>query len=336
MALTFFSRRSTKPPGRAGTAHPAPGPAQEARGGGDPLTAALRLGRLGLIVQHPQRWAEHPEFEKVWRAALRAVDEYFAIVPDGFVSLAQSLSEEPGAPELDRQTKAFLLARYAVTNADFQRFVDHGGYADLELWPEDIWPHLIDFKDQTGQPGPRFWREGRYPRELASHPVVGLCYYEAVAYARWAGYRLPREAEWQMAASWRIRSSAGSPRRYPWGDALDLSRCNIWASGHGHTLPVDACLDGAAPNGVLQLIGNVWEWTACDFQCTDHEGRPIVGDALLKTIRGGAYDTYFPWQATSTFRSGLGCLSRCHNVGFRVAMDLPGEPTGPGSPGQVE
>lgn len=324
MALGLFSRR---PAGRDSRSILAQGPfvpADKTRLAHDPLTQALQLGRLGLIVAQRDRWADHPDFEKTLRAAVRAVDDYFAIVPDGFVSIALSLSDEPGAPEVDCETKPFLLARHAVTNAEFQRFVDSGGYADLELWSEDTWPHLIGFKDRTGHAGPRYWRDGRHHRDLADHPVVGICFYEAVAYAAWAGYRLPTEAEWQMAASWQIRSSACAHRRYPWGNALDLSFCNIWASGHGGTLPADACLGGAAPNGVLQLIGNTWEWTTSDFECTDREGRQIIGDTLLKSIRGGAYDTYFPWQATSAFRSGLGCLARFHNVSFRCALDLLG------------
>jgi iron(II)-dependent oxidoreductase len=181
---------------------------------------------------------------------------------------------------------------------------------------------LIDFKDATGQPGPRFWRDSRHDRRLADHPVVGICWYEAAAYARWAGCRLPTEAEWQMAASWRIRSSAHVLRRYPWGDALDTSRCNIWASGIHRTVPVNAYPHGAAPNGVCQLIGNVWEWTACDLELKDEEGNAIVGDMVFKSIRGGAYDTYFAAQATSCFRTGLASLARPHNVGVRLAMDV--------------
>jgi formylglycine-generating enzyme required for sulfatase activity len=73
---------------------------------------------------------------------------------------------------------------------------------------------------------------------------------------------------------------------------------------------------------VCQLIGNTWEWTDSEFAAVDREGRQVVGDTLLKVIRGGAYDTYFPWQAASAFRSGLGCLSRAHNVGFRCTLDL--------------
>jgi formylglycine-generating enzyme required for sulfatase activity len=72
---------------------------------------------------------------------------------------------------------------------------------------------------------------------------------------------------------------------------------------------------------VLQLIGNVGEWTASDLEMTDEKGRPVVGDMLLKAIRGGAFDTYFSCQATSHFRTGLACLARAHNVGFRCVLD---------------
>jgi iron(II)-dependent oxidoreductase len=112
-------------------------------------------------------------------------------------------------------------------------------------------------------------------------------------------------------------------RRYPWGDALDIRRCNIWSSAIGHTVPVGVYPNGASPNGVLQLIGNVWQWTESDLELT-HEGRPVVGDMLLKSIRGGAFDTYFAAQATSVFRTGLPALARVHNVGFRCALDLSG------------
>jgi iron(II)-dependent oxidoreductase len=323
MPLGLFAKKNELVDSRSVLARGEFVPAEKKRLPGDPLAQALELGRLGVIAGQRSEWADHPDFKKVLDAATKAIDESFAIVPEGFASIALSTFDQPGSAEADFETEAFLLARHATTNAQFQAFVDSGGYENLELWPADIWPHLISFKDQTDRPGPRYWREGRHHRDLADHPVAGVSYYEAAAYASWAGYRLPTDAEWQMTATWRTRSSAHVDRRYPWGDTLDLSFCNIWASGRSGTLPVYACSGGAAPNGVLQLIGNAWEWTSSDFECVDRDGRKVVGDTLLKSIRGGAYDTYFPWQATSAFRSGLGCLSRVHNVGFRCALDLP-------------
>ncbi|HNQ22293.1 MAG TPA: SUMF1/EgtB/PvdO family nonheme iron enzyme [Phycisphaerae bacterium] len=326
MGLKLFSRKSEStcpaPSPLAPVARSEYDPAGAVALAEDPVARALQLERYGLLLREPQRWAGSPGADEALRAAGRAVDDQFALVPDGFVALPQSVYDYPGAPELDCETPAFLLAKYAVTNAQFQKFVDAGGYEELELWPQDVWPHLIDFKDQTEQPGPRFWRRGRHDRRRADHPVVGVSHYEASAYAQWAGYRLPTEAEWQMAASWRIRSSAHVWRRYPWGDALELRRCNLWASSVGDTVPVTGYPQGAAPNGVLQLVGNVWEWTASDFAVIDENGQPVVGDMLMKAVRGGAFDTYFPAQATSAFRTGVACLIRAHNVGFRCALDL--------------
>lgn len=293
----------------------------------DPLRRQLQLERFGIIASSRDYWADHKDIDKIYAAALAQIDERFNLVPDGFASLPMTVNDEPGCPELDLEVNTFLLARYPITNAQFQKFVDVGAYSELDLWPEEIWPHLIDFKDQTGEPGPRFWRNGRHNAKLSDHPAVGICYCEAAAYAYWAGYRLPTEAEWQMAASWRIRSSANVLRRYPWGDAFDVRRCNIWASGVGATVPVGGYEAGAAPNGVLQLVGNVWEWTQSDCEIFDSEGNPVVGDMLLKSVRGGAFDTYFPAQATSSFRTGVATLARVHNVGFRCALDLPQQPT---------
>jgi iron(II)-dependent oxidoreductase len=325
MALGLFARNRESVSSRAIIADGRYVPAEKIKLTRDPLARALQTRRFGRILHERSQSSDHPDYKKTYDAAVREIDEGFALVPEGFVSIAISVFDQPGSPERDCETEPFLLARHATTNAEYQFFVDADAYEDLALWPEELWPHLIDFKDLTGHPGPRFWRQGRHHRDLANHPVVGISFYEARAYANWAGYRLPTDAEWQMAASWRIRSSAHVHRRYPWGDALDLKCCNIWASGHAGTLPVDACPDGAAPNGVRQLVGNTWEWTDADFEGVDRDGRQIVGETLLKVIRGGAYDTYFPWQAVSAFRSGLGCILRSHNVGFRCALDLPGE-----------
>ena len=290
----------------------------------DELKQYLQLERYGVVAANPERWRKHPHIRLALKIANEAIDRKFAIVPEGCASLPQTINDAPGCPETEVETRPFLLARQAVTNAQFQKFVDAGGYDDLSLWPEDIWPHLIDFKDLTDHCAPRFWKEGRHNKIRSDHPVVGICYYEAAAYVRWAGYRLPTEAEWQVAASWRIRSSAYILRRYPWGDALDTQRCNIWASGVAATIPAGEYESGAAPNGVLQLVGNVWEWMASDFEVSDDRTRPVVGDMPMKSVRGGAFDTYFPAQATSCFRTGLASLVRAHNVGLRCALDMQG------------
>lgn len=295
--------------------------------GEDPLQQCLQLKRYGMAIANKARWPlDAPNAGAGLAEAAREVGERFGPVPAGFASIPQTVRDSPGFPELDVAVEGYRLARHAVTNAEFQHFVDAGGYGELELWPRDLWEQLADLRDMTGAQAPRYWQEGRHNRRLADHPVVGVSYYEAAAYARWAGYRLPTEAEWQMAASWRLRSLAHLSRRYPWGDALDVRRCNVWATSLGTTAPVDAFADGNAANGVQQLIGNVWEWTSSDYEVTDERGRTVIGDMPMKSIRGGAFDTYFPSQAASTFRTGLAALVRGHNVGFRCAMDAVGEP----------
>jgi iron(II)-dependent oxidoreductase len=125
-----------------------------------------------------------------------------------------------------------------------------------------------------------------------------------------------------MAASWHINSSADLIRRFPWGDAMDATKCNIWTSRKRGTVPVQDYASGAAPNHVLQLIGNVWEWMDTEYNAVDDQNRPIVGEMPMHGVRGGAFDTYFETQASSHFRTGQITLTRMHNTGFRTAMDL--------------
>ncbi len=288
----------------------------------DPLKQLFQQHRFAVIVKNAEKWRSHPEGEAIIRDSKQALEQVTSIVPAGSVSFPQTLTAQPGSSEDDIEVPPFLLNIHAVTNAEFQQFVDADGYDDLDYWPEDIWPHLIEFKDLAGRPGPRYWREGRHDARLGDHPVVGISWYEASAYAKWVGRRLPSEAEWQMAASWHINSSADLLRRFPWGDAMDNMRCNIWSSRHSSTVPVTDYPNGAAPNHVLQLIGNVWEWSSTAYDAFDDEGRQIIAEMPMQVVRGGAFDTYFETQATSQFRTGQITLARTHNLGLRCAMDL--------------
>ncbi len=287
----------------------------------DELARLAAQGRYQVMVRDKQQWADHPDCGRRMEEASRVLEATLAFVPEGSVTFRTSFATDSGAEE-DFDVMPFLLAVCSVTNKAFQQFVDDNGYDNLDFWPEDIWPHLIEFKDQTGKPGPRYWQEGRHNAPLAEHPVVGVSWFEATAFAKWAGLRLPTEAEWQMACSWHINSSADLLRRFPWGDAMDNRRCNIWTSRNVGTLPANAHPNGAAPNHVLQLVGNTWEWLSSDFKMSDEAGREIIAEMPMKCVRGGAYDTYFETQLTSEFRTGQLTLARAHNVGFRCALDL--------------
>lgn len=288
----------------------------------DELRRMCQQQRFASILRDVNHWSSNPDAADLIEQAKQHLEGQMALVPAGNVSITQTLSAQPGDAEQEIEVEPFLLDVHTVTNARFQAFVDDGGYDQLDYWPEEIWPHLIELKDRTGQPSPRFWENGRHDVPLTDHPVTGLSWYEAQAFALWIGQRLVTEAEWQMAASWHIVSSADIMRRFPWGDAMDKVRCNIWASRKGGTVPVTDYPNGAAPNQVQQLVGNVWEWTDSEYNPTDDRGQPIVGEMPMHAVRGGAFDTYFETQTSSEFRTGQIALSRTHNTGFRCAMDL--------------
>jgi iron(II)-dependent oxidoreductase len=288
----------------------------------DPLQAMFNQQQYNNLLRNREQWADHPQGTEICRRAIEKLDQEMALVPSGRSVLPKTMNDVEHGDVNDVLVSSFLLDVHAVTNARYQEFVDGGGYEDLSLWPETIWTHLIQMKDQTDHPGPRFWRDGRHDQRYSEHPVVGISWYEAAAYARWIGKRLPTEAEWQLAASWRIMSDTDVLYRFPWGDAMDRKKCNIWASGHGTTVPVNEYERGAAPNGVLQLVGNVWEWVDAEVDLTTDQGAPVVGDMAMKVVRGGAFDAYFESQATSLFRTGYNALTRVHNVGLRCAVSL--------------
>lgn len=138
--------------------------------------------------------------------------------------------EEPDQTET--HIDSFEIAKYPVTNADYQRFID-----------------------ATGNKPPTGWKGGYLPLNRANRPVTSVTMEDSRAYAEWAGLRLPTETEWEKAA----RGTAGNA--YPWGHDADAARCNLWESGVGGTSPVGLYPDGASPYGIHDMIGNVWEWT---------------------------------------------------------------------------
>ncbi|MDP6556437.1 MAG: formylglycine-generating enzyme family protein [Pirellulaceae bacterium] len=267
-------------------------------------------------------------------AAWKTLEERTGLVPAGETRLAIGLesSETWFAQSMDQSslvsTGAFYLDRYAVTNDQFFEFVTAGGYNQQKLWPPKILPRVLQFVDQTGHPSPKWWSAGKPPAHKRNHPVVGISWFEANAYARWSGQRLPTAAEWQQAASWFSDGAAGEAR-YPWGDSFDPNRANTWHSRHGDTVPVDEYSSGSTPNGICQLIGNTWEWTADGLDGGDEGSSRIIFERTHAEIRGGAYDTYLETQATCQFRTGQPLLYRGTNIGFRcciAARDLPNPP----------
>lgn len=278
-----------------------------------------------------------PFDEVSFACAWKALAHEMAIVPGGNICLISDIVCEGGnglevisEPDELMTVDSVYLDRDCVTNADFARFVQADGYGDPNHWPEEVLPSVLRFVDRSGHPGPRFWSDGAPPKDKLSHPVVGISWYEANAYATWIGKRLPTTEEWQRAGTWpKGQSGDGTEQRYPWGNAFDPSKANIWVTGSGATMPVHAVTQGSTPNGVRQLIGNVWEWVDAQFYPSAEAGISVLLDETMAEIRGGAFDTYFHSQATCQFRTGQPLLFRGTNVGFRCCISASSLPTPP-------
>jgi iron(II)-dependent oxidoreductase len=286
----------------------------------------IAQGRYSLLLR-PQI-AANLSRQELARAALK-LDESMAIVPEGDVILKSwrdELEAEDSAPQQDRlvHVEALYLDRYPVTNREFLKFVQDGGYEQMSLWDPKIWPAILDFVDGTGHHGPAFWENGHFAAGTDDHPVVGLSWYEASAYARWVGKRLPSDPEWVKAGCWPVLAHGTKPlqRKYPWGDTMDRDRTNLWGTGTDSTVSVYEFEDGVSVGGVYHLVGNVWEWTTSNFGVWDVTARRLETPIPMKSIRGGAFDTYFDTQATCQFQSGDNPVSRKHNIGFRCALAI--------------
>ena len=178
---------------------------------------------------------------------------------DGFV-----FDNEKWAHPVD--VAAFRIARAPVTNEEYARFVDAGGYEERSFWSDAGWR----WRARTGAVRPVYWelvngetRMRSYDRlqPLQPHrPVIHVCWFEAEAYCRWAKRRLPTEAEWELAASTPER------RRFPWGSERPSKRLANLDGRLGGPVDVACFPDGDSVYGCRQMIGNVWEWTASDFR----------------------------------------------------------------------
>lgn len=165
----------------------------------------------------------------------------------------------------------FRMARAPVTNAQFAEFVDAGGYQQQRWWDGKGWA----WRDRAGATGPLYWRRdaGNWRNQYFDHeeiladdePIIHVNWHEATAWCRWAGRRLPTEAEWEFAAA-TVPGMPDIKRRYPWGDTAPAAEnANLYGTV-GRCAPTGAFAAGDSAWGVRQMIGNVWEWTADWFQ----------------------------------------------------------------------
>ena len=200
----------------------------------------------------------------------------------------------------------FAISSAPVTNAEFAAFVEDGGYRRRELWSRRGW----EWRRRERAEHPLFWlrQDGRWcERRFAAtvalppwHPVAGVNWYEAEAYCRWAGRRLPTEAEWELAASGEPgdgRTLSERKRRYPWGNDPPTPELANLDHRAGGTVDVRALAAGDSAFGCRQMIGNVWEWVADTFEPYPgftpdpyaEYSQPYFGQK--KVLKGGCWTT---------------------------------------------
>ncbi len=272
-----------------------------------------------------------------------------AVLPPGRPEVAGTSVEIPGGPfvlgvdaaaephSLDNERPAhvvdvpgFRIGRVPVTNAEWRQFVDDGGYREPRWWSERGWAH----RTEAGLSAPQFWNESDGTRTRFGHiealpddePVQHVTYFEAQAYATWAGARLPTEAEWEKACAWDPRTE--TRRRYPWGPATpDPARANLGGEAL-RPAPVGAYPDGASAYGVEQLLGDVWEWTSSPLRpwpgftpmLYERYSQPFF-DGDYRVLRGGSWAVSADILRPS-FRNWDHPIRRQIFAGVRLVWDL--------------
>jgi formylglycine-generating enzyme required for sulfatase activity len=201
----------------------------------------------------------------------------------------------------------FLLSKYPVTNAQYDLFVQAGGYEDRKWWSPEGWRWREEHKIAE----PEFWRDAGW--NAPNKPVVGVSYWEAQAFSHWAGGRLPREHEWEAAA----RGPDG--HLYPWGDQWENGICNSYETKLRETSPVGIFPRSRSAFGLEDMAGNVWEW------CAEQRDER----ATRRVDRGGSW-AYDAERCRSAYRDANEPEFRVQNLGFRVAAVPPGSGTSPG------
>ncbi|MCB9796710.1 MAG: SUMF1/EgtB/PvdO family nonheme iron enzyme [Alphaproteobacteria bacterium] len=249
---------------------------------------------LTALLAPAERRARPPTrlARRLWRAQ-----------PRPYLKLSLPPTPEPEAPEvpagmawIEAREVVFLKRMYAVegfamdrvpvTNAQWRRFVE-----------------------ATGAPPPAHWRGDHPADRYADHPVVGISLSQAQAYATWRGARLPTALEWTAAAlgEW-------SGRRFPWGFSCNSDTCNCPLRKPTETTAVDAHPSSATPEGVLDLFGNTWEWTALDPRCPP----PQEGHAR---VLGGSFNQACHAEERLPLAEVPGSYQSSF-LGFRCAADV--------------
>jgi gamma-glutamyl hercynylcysteine S-oxide synthase len=263
------------------------------------------------------------------------------LVPGG--PFTMGTSDDPWALDNERpahtvQVGSFQIDTAPVTCGEYVEFISDGGYDDPRWWTEDGWAH----RRRAKLSAPLYWEPlsgkaagGQWTRRVfgvrepvvPSEPVLHVSWYEADAYARWAGRRLPTEAEWEKAA--RFDPATGRSRRFPWGDEPPSDNHANLGQRYLRPAPAGSYPAGAAPSGARQLIGDVWEWTSSDFlpypgfrAWPYREYSEVFFGPDYKVLRGGSFGASAV-ASRGTFRNWDYPIRRQIFAGFRTCAPNP-------------
>jgi len=218
----------------------------------------------------------------------------------------QALADQ--RPARNVHVDAFYMDTHEVTNAQIEEFILDDGYNKRKYWTKEGWAFIQKKRFYYSYPVRVTYRidkplafGGNSVSTAPDHPVIGVSWYEAAAYAKWAGKRLPTEAEWEKAAR------GTDERLYPWGNEFDFSKLNYFPH-HQKLLHVGSFPTGASPYGVLDMAGSVAEW------CADSEEKN-------KVHRGGGWNAT-RLQLQTFFRASAPPAHRHWTLGFRCAKNV--------------
>ncbi len=249
-----------------------------------------------LIDTYPQvRVAAIQALERLqpsgeWRTQLH----YECYVPADKFIMGNDAGDENEKPAHEVDVDAFYIGKYLVTNAAYKHFLDN-------TEQDKYIPSVL-----TG---------------AADHPVMSVTWHQVCDYVRWANVRLPTEAEWEKAASWRDGHDA-QKFRYPWGDEFDPNKCNTTESGIRTTTPVGSYSpQGDSPYGCADMSGNVWEWTSSRYQDYPYrieDGRENMSSSEHRAVRGGSFNSGSNNARTSYRSRGPGIV--WNDIGIRYVI----------------
>jgi len=235
-------------------------------------------------------------------------------------------------PEHQVFIKDFAIDKAPVSNGDFLAFIQNGGYKNFRWWFSEGWETV----NREHWHAPLYWEihdgqwlirdfDGLRPvSERLDEPVCHVSFFEASAYAKWLGKRLPTEAEWEKAACY---DSNGVKHLFPWGEQIPRAeQGNLFENGLWSAAPVGSYPQGVNPYGCHQLIGDVWEWTTSDYvpypgfksEFDEYNDKWFVNQ---KVLRGGSFATP-QLHIRSTYRNFFHAHERWMTSGFRCAQDI--------------